>query len=58
MGVIGLPLLDYKNMAHLFFSFFMSFHQSMDIQEASMEVDVSKGRRDWAFSERDKVKYV
>ena len=26
------------------------------IQEASMEVDVAKGRRDWAFSERDKVK--
>ena len=22
-----------------------------------MEVDVAKGRRDWAFSERDKVKY-
>ena len=26
------------------------------IPEASMEVDVAKGRRDWAFSERDKVK--
>ena len=25
--------------------------------EASMEVDVAKGRRDWAFSERDKVKH-
>ena len=23
--------------------------------EATMEADVAKGRRDWAFSERDKV---
>ena len=23
--------------------------------EATMEIDVAKGRRDWAFSERDKV---
>ena len=29
--------------------FFLSF------SEATMEIDVAKGRRDWAFSERDKV---
>ena len=37
---------------YLLWSFY--FHCSI-ISEASMEVDVSKGRRDWAFSERDKV---
>merc|ERR1711879_719895 len=26
-----------------------------ELQEATMEADVAKGRRDWAFSERDKV---
>ena len=25
------------------------------LADASMEADVAKGRRDWAFSERDKV---
>ena len=28
---------------------------SLFISDASMEADVAKGRRDWAFSERDKV---
>ena len=27
----------------------------MYFSEATMEADVAKGRRDWAFSERDKV---
>ena len=27
------------------------------ISDASLEADVAKGRRDWAFSERDKVKF-
>lgn len=26
-----------------------------ELQDATMEIDVAKGRRDWAFSERDKV---
>ena len=26
-----------------------------ELQEATMEADVAKRRRDWAFSERDKV---
>ena len=39
------------------FSIFQYVIASMNgIPEASMEVDVAKGRRDWAFSERDKVK--
>ena len=41
---------------------FSSHHQSSTIDfkipEASMEVDVAKGRRDWAFSERDKVNLI
>ena len=31
------------------------FHGCLKKSDASMEADVAKGRRDWAFSERDKV---
>ena len=33
-------------------------YKRFETPEASMEVDVAKGRRDWAFSERDKVNLV
>ena len=28
-----------------------------ELQDASLEADVAKGRRDWAFTERDKVRF-
>ena len=43
-------------MIYLFFIFQYVIASMDGIPEASMEVDVAKGRRDWAFSERDKVK--
>ena len=39
------------NLHDIFFNFFLIF------VDASMEADVAKGRRDWAFSERDKVSF-
>ena len=47
----------YNFSPNVFISIFHYVIASTDgIPEASMEVDVAKGRRDWAFSERDKVK--
>ena len=45
-------ILVYGSVKLLLFYYTLVNH---DVTDAGLEADVAKGRRDWAFSERDKV---